>query len=172
MGFIYARQAVTGWRNLTEEQRRAWDEYADRIELPQVEVISKSVSGFNWYVACTVKELYLSMPIEDWPPTTKIPGPVKGFAIEQNASLPKIDISWGTTQGAEWVELQLTIAVIPSRKIFYNVYRVWEFEPSALGAAITPSLTYGKKYGVKARLVRDCGQYGRFQELQIILVAP
>jgi len=168
---VYVRGLFTSasraWASLTDDQRTAWDAWAEENPLTDIFGAEYTVTGMNAFLGLWVVSTDLGeTPVED-PPTSSAPPVVGTLDINPGTSNGEIDFTWADGSEADFVDAWITAAIPQSRKAGKSDYRHNSYTAIASETKTISGLTAGAYYWCAARLVRDNGQTGPFISMRV-----
>ena len=143
-----AAQCASLWRNvLTEDQRIAWDLYAENVELPNAMGDPRNVGGLGMYVRSNVPRIATGIPelvrVDDAPIIFNL-GDVGPLDVESATAATDI-VSMAFTDTDDWVDEDASALLVytsraqnPSVNYFTGPYR---FAGAVEGDSTTPPTT-------------------------------
>jgi len=81
------------WPTLTDDQRAAWNTYAQQHPVIDWTGVPQRLTGHNWFMSCGIHNAFVSLPPKHWPPDLPPPpGPLWCTARQAGYGL---EFEWG-----------------------------------------------------------------------------
>lgn len=93
------QQLSQAWKDLSDAERDSWNAYALEHLKPDFTGTPRRVTGFNWYVACSVQLLRLSKALVDTAPEVDAPDPPDGVVLADGTN--KLTLDWTAEAGTD-----------------------------------------------------------------------
>ena len=152
------------WGALTDDQRLAWNSYAELQTHKNCFGEDVRISGFNEFVALAVLAVDQGGTAVSSPPATDAPGSVSDLLIAPSSvNNGVIDITWSDVYSGN-VDTWIAGPMPAGRKASKSDFRHKEYVAEADEDGPIGGLIAGSIYEVKARVIRANGQTGPFQK--------